>query len=316
MDARSLFDPCHFRRRRTFSSVLIAVVLAMIATATVPSTPASAAPDGAIGLPDRVVGGYWTYWGAPRLADVPAEYNTVYLFSARPVGGQPGSTGAVFFEQSVQTEASLVADIAALRSQGRAVILSVGGAGEYLNINTRAREDAFVASIVEIHDRLGGFDGLDWNIESSDLPVANMVSASQRLKQRFGSDFAITTPPAPWRAAEMTFVRALRDAGALDLVTPQYYDLTGLNTEAARRDHAVNNIGQWVTAAGGADKVGFGFRNVGAASETMSVASSVQVWQEASARHPGLRGAMVWSIDLDRGINYRFARDMAAVIHD
>jgi len=214
------------------------------------------------GLPARVVGGYWTYWGAPRLADVPAQYNTVYLFSARPVGGQPGSTGAVFFEQSVQSEASFVADIAALRDSGRAVILSVGGAGEYLNTGTRAREDAFVASIVSIYDRLGGFDGLDWNIESADLPIANMVSASER------------------------------------------------------RDHAVANIGQWVTAAGGADKVGFGFRNVGPASETMTVASAVQVWEEASARHPGLRGAMVWSIELDRSINYGFARDLAAAIHD
>lgn len=296
------------------SVVLAAVALPSISTSTSSQAHAQQAVTPAAGLPEGVVGGYWTYWGAPRLRDVPVEFNTVYLFSARPVGGQPGSTGAVFFEQFVQSEAELVADIALLRSQGRAVILSVGGAGEYLNIGSRAREDAFVASVVSIYERLGGFDGLDWNIESADLPVGNMVSASQRLKARFGSDFAITTPPAPWRAAEMSFVEALRDAGVLDLVMPQYYDLTGLATEAQRRDHAVANISQWVTAAGGADKVGFGFRNVGAASETMTVASAVEVWERASARHPELRGAMAWSIDLDRTIDYRFAQQMSAVI--
>jgi|GEM_PF-5378789 len=295
-------------------AVLLAVAL-LLSAVPVPgqgaqAQPASRATTAPAGLPEGVVGGYWTYWSAPRLRDVPVEFNTVYLFSARPVGGQPGSTGAVFFEQFVQSEASLVEDIALLRSQGRSVILSVGGAGEYLNIGSPARRDAFVESVVGIYERLGGFDGLDWNIESADLPVREMVEASQALKARFGQGFAITTPPAPWRVEEMAFVEALRDAGVLDLVTPQYYDLTGLSTEAARRDYAVETISRWVTAAGGADRVGFGFRNVGAASHTMTVESAVEVWERATARHPDLRGAMVWSIDLDRSIDYRFARDV------
>src|SRR5690606_33891739 len=92
-----------------------------------PPQGAEAAPQPAQGLPDRVVAGYWTYWGGPALRDVPTDFNTVYLFSARPVGGQPGSTGAVFFQQGVQSNASFVEDIAALRRQGRSVILSVGG---------------------------------------------------------------------------------------------------------------------------------------------------------------------------------------------
>jgi len=39
----------------------------------------------------------------------------------------------------------------------------------------------------------------------------------------------------------------------------------------------------------------------------------VEVWERASARHPELRGAMAWSIDLDRTIDYRFAQQMSAV---
>jgi chitinase len=294
--------------------ILVGLALLVGLAGPMTSAPAEAAPDSAAGLPDRVVAGYWTYWSAPRLRDVPREYNTIYLFSARPVGGAPGATGAVFFDQFVQTPESLVEDIALVRSQGRTVILSVGGAGEYLNLNTAARTDAFVASIRSIYDQLGGFDGLDWNIESSDLPVANMVAASQRLKSLYGDDFVITTPPAPWREAEMNFVRSLRDVGAIDLVTPQYYDMPGFGSEADRRAHALQNIDQWVELAGGAHRVGFGFRNVGPGDTTMTVDSVGQVLSTALNRHPDLRGAMVWSIDLDRGIGYGFANRSSAVL--
>ncbi|MFA9447195.1 glycosyl hydrolase family 18 protein, partial [Egicoccus sp. AB-alg6-2] len=184
-----------------------------------------------MGLPSKVVGGYWTYWRAPRLRDVPAAYNTVYLFSARPTGGQPGTDGSVFFEQSNQTHAELVADIAHLRSQGRAVILSIGGAGEALDITTNARREAFLASIHRIHRSLGGFDGIDWNIEEERLIQANIPNAvwvSQQLKATYGPRFAITTPPAPWRQADINFVTALNNGRALDLVAPQYYDHSSL----------------------------------------------------------------------------------------
>jgi hypothetical protein len=47
-------------------------------------------------LPSRVVAGYWTYWGSPiRLTDIPARYNTVFLFHATPVGDATGTAGGV-----------------------------------------------------------------------------------------------------------------------------------------------------------------------------------------------------------------------------
>ena len=120
-------------------------------------------------LPQRVVGGYWPYWNGPKLSDIPKDYNLIYLFSARPVGGQPGSTGAVFWEQGRQTAASFKTDLAARRNAGTAVIMSICGAGEYLRLDTRARTQAFVNSIKQIYSDLGGFDGLDWNIESTEV---------------------------------------------------------------------------------------------------------------------------------------------------
>gem|GEM_PF-5848113 len=56
-----------------------------------PSPDPEPAPDPGTssGLPEGVVGGYWTYWSAPRLRDVPVEFNTVYLFSRWRCGSGP-----------------------------------------------------------------------------------------------------------------------------------------------------------------------------------------------------------------------------------
>lgn len=281
------------------------------------STPTPVDPPNSgmqMGLPSKVVGGYWTYWRAPRLRDVPAAYNTLYLFSARPVGGQPGTDGSVFFDQSNQTRAELVADIAHLRDQGRAIILSIGGAGEALDISTNARREAFLASIHRIHQDLGGFDGIDWNIEDERLILANIPNAvwvSQQLKATYGPRFAITTPPAPWREADMDFVSALDRAGALDLVAPQFYDHPNL----IQAGYVVDSVTQWIDLVGGdASKVGVGYRNVGPAEHVMPVARSVDTYQTLARRHPDLRGAFVWEIDADRGTSYGFANNLGPII--
>jgi hypothetical protein len=279
--------------------------------------PALAAGAGHVTrLPAHVVGGYWPYWGAPKISTIPRQVNTIYLFSARPVGGQPGSTGAVYFDQANQSQASFVADLAAVRAQGRAVILSMCGAGEFLRLDTRARTTAFVNSVKQIYSDLGGFDGLDWNIESTDIYPAEMVWASQQLKAAYGQSFAITYPPAPWRAEDRVVAQALHAAGVLDFVAPQFYDLTGLNTEADKRDHAINNIQSvWLPLVGGdASKVGLGFKNVGLPSETMQVSTSVATWNALAAAHPGLRGGFVWNLELDASIGSAFANQMGAAI--
>ena len=121
-------------------------------------------------LPERSLGVYWPYWSSLRLNAVAPEYNTVYLFSARPVGGQPGKSGAVFFDQGNTPFELFVADLKEMRKT-RCVLLSIGGAGEYVRLDTRVRSVALVASLSELYDRLGGFDGIDWGFgEQCALP--------------------------------------------------------------------------------------------------------------------------------------------------
>ena len=57
------------------------------------------------GLPSRVFGTYWPSWDGPALRSLPSAYNTVWLFAAVPVGGPPGTTGAVYWSQSRENAA-------------------------------------------------------------------------------------------------------------------------------------------------------------------------------------------------------------------
>jgi hypothetical protein len=44
----------------------------------------------------KLAGGYYPDWAdLPRIRDLDPNLNLIYLFAARPVGGPPGTTGAV-----------------------------------------------------------------------------------------------------------------------------------------------------------------------------------------------------------------------------
>ncbi|QCU77654.1 hypothetical protein E7744_05135 [Citricoccus sp. SGAir0253] len=262
-------------------------------------------------LPRRVVAGYWTYWGSPtRLRDIPAQYNTVFLFHATPVGGAPGSTGAVQWntpDDGRGAATHLLADLAEFR-RTRTAILTVGGARAHVDLSTRARAQAFLDSVLRIYGDLGGFDGLDWNTYEGDQQpnTEQMIWVSRELKARFGQDFAITTPPAPWRQVDVAHCRAMVEAGVLDMVSPQYYDGPGLATEA----HIVRSVTEWVARMGDASRVGVGF-GLATRPQYSSRATVRAAWEILAGRHPGLRGGFNWNLATDEGMGWPFAEQIA-----
>ncbi|PPB49734.1 hypothetical protein C4K88_08685 [Arthrobacter pityocampae] len=265
-------------------------------------------------LPNRVVAGYWTSWGAPiRLRDIPSHYNTVFLFSASPVGGAPGTTGAVQWTGPGNGRGAathFTADLAELR-RTRTVILTVGGAGANVDLSTRPRAQAFLDSIRRIYGDLGGFDGLDWNTyEGEQQPATDqMIWISRQLKSFYGQSFAITSPPAPWRPADVAHCRAMIDAGALDMVNPQYYDGPGLAAE----NYIVASVGEWVARMGDAGRVGVGF-GLGRAADYSTLAAVSGAWRTLQATHPSLRGAYNWDLATDEGMGWPFANEVAPLV--
>jgi len=264
----------------------------------------------------KIVGGYYPNWPPSplRIRDVNPRYNLIYLFAATPVGGAPGTTGAVTWSPPGNgrgAATNLKADIQYARStQGRKIILSVGGAGNGMSFPNRAKSQTFVNSIVAIYRQLGGIDGMDWNtFEASQTPdTAEMIWISLELKRLYPG-FIISAPPAPWNKVDMEFCRAMVAAGALDYAAPQYYDGPGLNQPA----YVVDNVRQWVSLLGANHVVvGFGINN---AANYMSKDQALTIWKQVKANDPDIRGGFDWQINTDEEQGWPFANGVAPLIN-
>jgi hypothetical protein len=270
-------------------------------------------PDPINGLPEKVVAGYYfARGGTPiRIRDVHKNYNVIYLFAAKPVG----DSGAVEWQAPPNGKgaaSNLNADIQHVRkAEGRKVILSVGGQGGGMTFPSRSKSETFIDNIVKLYDQFGGIDGLDWNtFEAGVVPsTSEMVWISLELKRRYPG-FIITSPPAPWRPADLTFCETMVKAGALDYAGPQYYDGPNLDTQS----YITTNIEQWVSKLGPTHVVvGFGIWDQ---DKYMSVAEAVPTWKEVESKHPTLRGAFNWQVMTDEQAGWGFAEQVAPLVLD
>ena len=215
----------------------------------------------------------------------------------------------------------IAADIRICRTRGQRIILSAGGASQGIDFRNRRVSTRFVESISRINSELGGsalapaIDGLDFNtFEGNFTPnITEYRWMGKELKRRFGASFIVTAPPAPWKAADRAFCRAMLTAGAMDYAAPQYYDGPGL----ANEKYIVTSTTRWVreVARGDASKIVVGF-GVGSQSNYLSVQKIMSSWRQIEARHPDIRGAFLWhhKRDFDRG--WSFAKQMAPVKGD
>jgi len=265
-------------------------------------------------LPAKALGIYWPSWQAPALSRIPAAYNVVYLFAAV----NSGSSGAITWDQSVESATQLKTDIAAVRAAGRCVMMSVGGGGVPIQLSTTSQANSFVSSFDQIYTALGGVDGVDWDLESqATFTVSAVVVASQQLKAKYGASFAVTYCPAPWDSTARALTASLHSAGVLDLVSPQYYDLSGLSGETAKISNLVSSIeNSWLPQVGGdASKIGFGYGIASVAGgETMTQASAVTCWNTLVAKYPTLRGIFAWEANGDLAQNWAFETTFAPLV--
>jgi len=101
------------------------------------------------------------------------------------------------------------ADIAYLKSQGKKVLISLGGGGVYVPLDAPNCVSNFVSSVSRIVAHYG-FDGVDIDLESPSLDLApgdvdfkhpttpsivNLISALRRLREHFGPSFMISLVP-------------------------------------------------------------------------------------------------------------------------
>jgi len=127
------------------------------------------------GNTSKVIVGYWHNWGTTtgtppyiRLRDVNPKYNVIQI----AFGVTTGDQATISFTPEGTSVADFKADIATVQSQGRKVLLSLGGENGILQLNTDAAKASFVSSMKSLLDQYN-FDGFDIDLEGGSNLVLN-----------------------------------------------------------------------------------------------------------------------------------------------
>ncbi|WP_163852675.1 fibronectin type III domain-containing protein [Paenibacillus elgii] len=212
------------------------------------------APSGGGG---KIVVGYWHNFdngsSVLKLRDVSKKYDVINVAFAEPVS--PGS-GTIAFTPFNATVDEFKADVAYLKSQGKKVLISLGGANGTVTLSDATKKQQFISTMTSIIQTYG-FDGIDIDLEGSSVAlnggdtdfknpttpgIVNLVDAVRTLSGTFGSGFVLTMAPetayvqggmgaygGPW-GAYLPIIHALRDK--LTYIHVQHYNsgsMTGLD---------------------------------------------------------------------------------------
>ncbi|MDH0303304.1 MULTISPECIES: chitinase [unclassified Pseudomonas] len=304
--------------------------------------------------------GYWHNWPAGpadgyqrgqfanmNLEDVPRDYNVV------AVAFMKGS-GIPTFKPYNLSDAEFRRQVGVLNSQGRVVLMSLGGADAHIELRP-GHEMPLANEIIRLVETYG-FDGLDIDLEQSAIDFAAnktvLPAALKRVKDHYaaeGKHFIISMAPEfPYLTAAGKYVGYLEALeGYYDFIAPQFYNQGG---DGVWVEEANGGKGAWIAQNNDAMKEDFlyylteslvsgtrGFTriapekfviglpaNVDAAAtgyviEPMAVANALK---RLTAKGLSIRGLMTWSVNWDNGFNkdrvpydQAFSRRYGPLIH-
>jgi chitinase len=173
----------------------------------------TAAPVARNGAPNgHQLIGYWAGYGGPGstfpLRDVSPQWDVVIVAFSTPDKNAPEGTMQFHTPAGLDT-AQFKADIAYLKTQGRKVMISLGGGGQHFTLADAQRVPNFVSSVTRIVSEYG-FDGVDIDFESPSLSIdpgdtdfrhpttpsiVNLISALRQLHDHFGAGFMFSLVP-------------------------------------------------------------------------------------------------------------------------
>jgi chitinase len=174
--------------------------------ATVAAVPMSGSPNG-----HRLIG-YWAGYGAAGstfpLREVSPQWDVIIVAFSTPDKNAPEGTMQFQTPAGLDT-AQFKSDIGYLKSQGKKVMISLGGGGQHFTLADGKRVPNFVSSVTRIVAEYG-FDGIDIDFESPSLSIdpgdmdfkhpttpsiVNLISALRQVRDRFGPRFMISLVP-------------------------------------------------------------------------------------------------------------------------
>jgi chitinase len=156
--------------------------------------------------------GYWTGSGPKgtilRLRDVSPQWDVIIVAFADVNHQAPEGTLKLHVRPGLDL-AQMKDDIAVLKSQGKKVLISLGGGGEYFTLAQTSSIPNFVNSVTQIVTEYG-FDGIDLDFESPSLvldpgdtdfrhpktpSVVNLITGLHQLREHLGPQFLLTLVP-------------------------------------------------------------------------------------------------------------------------
>ena len=142
--------------------------------------------------------GYWHNWNDPNAPSIPlnqidSRYTLVDIAFAVPV---VGTDFKMDFIPDQFSSATFLSHVQALQSQGKKVIISIGGAATYISLDNISERDTFIATMGNILTTYG-FDGIDIDLEGSSVSVtggtiaapidAKIINLIEAIKQIMGN---------------------------------------------------------------------------------------------------------------------------------
>jgi len=309
-------------------------------TPTRTNTPVPPTPCGNCGggLPKHVITGYWHNFNngstVMKLSAVPSAYNLIAVAFADATG----SPGAVTFNLDPATgyagTAEFISDINAIHSQGRKVIISVGGQNGTVSVSDSTSATNFANSIVGLMNTYG-FAGVDIDLENG-INATYMEQALRSIKSQ-KPNLIITMAPQtidmqPGQVNGTGYFKlALNIRDILTIVNMQYYNsgsmngcdgnvysqgtinfLTALACIQLQAGLSPAQVGLGLPATSQAAGGGFVSPSVvNNALDCLAARTNCGSFVPAQA-WPGIRGAMTWSINWDATSSYNWVNTINA----
>ncbi|HEY6447868.1 MAG TPA: glycosyl hydrolase family 18 protein [Acidobacteriaceae bacterium] len=176
-----------------------------------PPSPVAAVPSTGAKNGHELIG-YWTGSGPKgtllRLRDVSPQWDVIIVAFADVNHQAPEGTLKLHVRPGMDL-AQMKDDIAWLKAQGRTVLISLGGGGEYFTLDHAESIPNFVNSVTQIITDYG-FDGVDLDFESPSLTldpgdtdfrhpktpsIVNLIAGLHQLREHFGPSFQLTLVP-------------------------------------------------------------------------------------------------------------------------
>ncbi|MFI1469621.1 chitinase [Streptomyces wuyuanensis] len=309
-------------------------------SAAVTATTSNGGNPGNPSVPKHALTGYWQNFdnGATvqKLRDVSSQYDIIAVSFA----DSTATAGEIVFNLDPAVGYGSVDefknDIAAKKSAGKSVVLSVGGERGNVAINSDASATAFANSAYSLMQS-HGFSGIDIDLEHG-INSTYLTKALRQLSQKAGSSLVLTMAPQTidmQNTGTEYFKTALAVKDILTVVNMQYYN-SGSMLGCDQKVYSQGSV-DFLTALaciqleGGLDPSQVG---IGVPASTRGAGSGYvdpQIVKNAldcltrgtncgsfkpSRTYPTLRGAMTWSTNWDATAGNAWSNAVGPHVHN